>query len=489
LFLYQIILNHTHEGGGVGNLKQLLIIPVFAVIILVVASFSNIDLGVLSLPFYNAYGIAVQNIPTTVSTMPFAVQQVQLWTNATNSSGYAWGAAGILNNGTSDIWVTGIVVGNKWVPLQNWYVDINQTDVTQVNFQSTYIVTSMNATGFLKESAALSPNACLASPTTLRIDFDGVGPNPALCLQSRTNAVLLHPSYKMIVYFMVPNGTLLPSKIGTSVNVKISSSVSGLKYTISSGTVVNDLNRFNLIFWLETGQAYYPTTLQILASNLKSGDLVLIGGKNSNASTALIETQKDKQIFKPGVKVKSFRVYYNIGNLTKYTPGLPAGYDYILYNYEKGTPYSPEFTTNETLSIIYFDEANAAINQYNANTGSHAKLIVTPPYPQMRWAVPPWDWALAAQHMGQIDVMMSGYALNPYLPIGASSVISQIRLGSPQTENEIQLSLEPSRNQSPQQVANAIYILQGVGVNNTLVFYNTWQNPELVDLFASFDHR
>ena len=455
---------------------------------IIVVSFSNIDSGALSLPFYNAYGIITSNISTN-SSMPFSVQQVHLWSNATNSSSYAWGAAGILNNGTSDIKVGGIIAGGKWIPFQSWYVDINQTNITPDNFQSSYIVTSMNATGFLKESAALSQNACPASPTTLRIDFDGVGPKPALCLHSITGAVVLHPGYKMIVYFMLPNNTILLPTIGTPSHVNISSWVSGVKYTISSGTVINDLNRFNLIFWLQTGQTYYPTTLQILSSNLKSGDLVMVGGRNSNASTAIVETQKDKQLFKPGVKVKSFRVYYTIGNLTKYTPGLPAGYDYIEYNYEKGTPYSPEFTVNETQSIIYFDQANAAVNQYNANTGSHAKLIVTPPYPQMRWAVPPWDWALAAQHMNQIDVMMSGYALNPYLPIGASSVISQIRLGSPQTENEVQLSLEPSRHQSPQQVANAIYILQGVGVNNTLVFYNTWQNTELVQLFASFNQH
>jgi hypothetical protein len=416
-----------------------------------------------------------------LSLIPFSVQQVKIWENATVPNGYAWGAAGILNNSTAAIKVTSIIVNGKWVPHQNWYVDINQTELNPV-FKWSYIVTSMNGTGFLKESAALSPNACFPSPATVRIDFDGAGPKYALCLKQASTSVQLAPNHEMIVYFKVPDGVILPSNIGSHIKVRITTSISTSTYSISKSVAVNDLNNFNLRFWLHTAQPYYSTSLNIFANNLKAGDYMMIGGNNTNPLIALQDTQLAKPLFKPGVNVLSDRIYYTITGITSSVPSLPTGYDYIVYDYEKGGD-TPEFTTNETQSIIYFDEANSAVQQYNKNTGSHAKLMVAISYPPIRWAQPPWNWGLAAKHMSQIMVMMSGYYSSPCLANCASSVISQIRHESPTTVNEVQLSMARDRG-TPQQIASAIYVLQGVGVKNTLVFYDDWQDLYLQQLFT-----
>ncbi len=439
----------------------------------------------VNLPVLANFGLTTPLLQNSyaVTTTPFAVSQVKLWANATNPTGFAWGAAGILNNSTSGLNVTGITVNGKFVPRQNWYVDTNQTNLAQGTFKSTYIISSMNFTGLLNESASLSPNACAASNSALRIDFDGDGPKPALCLQhSGFKPIFLPAGHRMIVYFRVPDGQILSSTIGSSLNVGIIvSKADATVYKISNKVQVKSLNNFNLRFWLHTNQGHYSDILQVFSKHLKSGDILMIGGdNNANTSIAVSEAAAAKPQFAPGVIIGSYRIYHTIGNITQFLPTLVKGYDYIVYDYEIWN--TPEFTRDQAQSIIYFDQANSAIKQYNQLTGSNAKLVVAVSYWPIRFAIPTWDWGAVAKHMNQMNVMMSGYTSNPCLSKCSSSVYAQLVQESPHTVNEIQLSFAPGRD-GPEKVAHALYKLQSVGVNNTLIFYDNYQTQPLKEFF------
>ncbi len=424
----------------------------------------------------------MQNSYATTS-FPFLVQQVTLWANATNSSGLAWGAVGILNNGTNNINVTGIIVNGKSIPRQNWYFDANQTDVSLDNLNSTYVITSMNYTGFLNESAALSPNVCAASPSILRIDFDGAGPKPALCLhQSTIKPIPLPSGSGTIIYFRIPNGQILPSTIGSHLNVNVIATTSDLTtYKTSQKVIVNSLNRFNLRFFLHTNQSHYSDILAVFAKHLRSGDILMIGGDNNSNTTIAVAAAKAAQpLFAPGVTIASYRIYHTLGNITAQVPTLHRGYNYILYDYEIWN--SPEFTTNQTQSVIYFDQANAVIQKYNQDTGSHARLMVAISYWPIKAKHAFWNWGEVSRHTKQLDVMMSGFTSNPCLASCSSSVYAPMATKSPKTVNEIQLSFAKGRD-GPEKVASALYELQGVGVNNTLVFYDNYQTQNLKQFF------
>ncbi len=418
--------------------------------------------------------IATASVPSGHS---FAISQANLWVNQTSTKGYSWGALGITNNGTNNISISSILVAGNTVPYSNWYVDTNKTELTSVNFQWPYIMTSMDNNGFLKDSGALSPNGCAANSNKLRLDFDGAGKNPALCLTKQSSQVSLSPGQSMLVYFKVPNGIVMPTNIGTSQTVKVSDGTDSTTQNVQ----VKNLNNFNLRFWLHTNQQYYTTSLNIFTKYLKSGDYIMIGsGMDGDPTISLQQANQAKSLFKPGVHALSYRIYFSIKDMLSEVPTLPKGYDLIVYDYEKGD--SPDFTTDMTKSLAYFSQANSVISQYNQKTGSNAKLMAAISYPPIRWSTTPWDWGTVAAQMSQINVMMSGYYSSPCLAQCSSSAISQIRVESPSAVNEIQLSMSGGRG-TPNDIAPALYIAQGVGVDTTLVFYDNNQTNYLQQLF------
>jgi len=176
-------------------------------------------------------------------------------------------------------------------------------------------------------------------------------------------------------------------------------------------------------------------------------------------------------------------MYDKIVDLTKQVPNLPKGVSYVFYDYENGTKFSPEFTTNETKSIGYFDQAEKKVHQYNAKTAGSAKLLVAPSYGELKKAN--WDWGLAAKHIDAIDIQFGGYTKYPSLFLYAPQVVAQIRQESPNTPVFIQLSLLP-RKSTPQITANDIYTLDGKGVNNFLPYYNQTSSVQSTTLQQFF---
>ena len=83
------------------------------------------------------YGTSI--FQTVAQQESLEVQGVQLWVNATDATGDAWGAAGVRNNGDQILSVDTISIKGKTVPFANWYYDADQTRVTIGNYQSQFV--------------------------------------------------------------------------------------------------------------------------------------------------------------------------------------------------------------------------------------------------------------------------------------------------------------------------------------------------------------
>jgi hypothetical protein len=148
------------------------------------------------------------------------VQGIQLWVNATDAAGDAWGAAGVRNNGDKILSVDTITIKGTTIPFGNWYFDQDQTRVTVANFQSQFVHEGTGGVGTLMNDSAVN-DGCTNPATTLEIDFDGAAGEPTLCLSQGSGPVGLNPGDRAIIYFQMPAGTLTTLDAGASTTLNI----------------------------------------------------------------------------------------------------------------------------------------------------------------------------------------------------------------------------------------------------------------------------
>jgi hypothetical protein len=164
---------------------------------------------------------------TVAQEQSIDVEGIQIWVNATDAAGDAWGAAGVRNNGDQVLAVDTITIKGTTVPFGSWYVDKDQTRVTVENFQSTFIHEGTGGVGTLMNDSAEVTTACTTpAATTLEIDLDaGVSnPNdvlPTLCLVQASGPMGLSPGERGIIYFQIPAGKVTTLDAGASTTLKI----------------------------------------------------------------------------------------------------------------------------------------------------------------------------------------------------------------------------------------------------------------------------
>lgn len=245
-------------------------------------------------------------------------------------------------------------------------------------------------------------------------------------------------------------------------------------------------SNFHLAFLLNTRSPYYDNNLQLLAKNLRSGDyLFIIVDSKLNLASQL--AQQAKSMCPDGVNVNTVLLYSKLQKIVEELPVQPRGIDWVIYDYESGTDFSPEFTTDENSSLGYFDKARDAVEQYNTNTASNAKFMVTPPYGELKAG--DWNWGLAAQHMDGIDVQTQRLVRDmPTFQDQISNMADQIHVKSADKFFMIQFSLRPSVG-TINDTLNGINHVKDLKINAFLIFYDQYsKNSQLEQFFNSF-HR
>ena len=244
------------------------------------------------------------------------------------------------------------------------------------------------------------------------------------------------------------------------------------------------LRSFHLAFLLNTRSPYYNENLQLLGKNLRDGDYLFVIDSKETLPTNLV--QQAKSMCSPGVHVNAVVLYSKLQKILDESAILPGKIDWIIYDYENGTGFSPEFTTNETASLAYFDEAQDAVKKYNTITESSAKLMITPPYLELEKGN--WDWGVAAKHADAIDVQTQRLVKDmPTFRNIISNISEQIHEKSPETFSMIQFSLRPSVG-TIQDSVNGIKNVKDAKIDAFLIFYDQYsQNSQLEQFFSSLD--
>ena len=162
-----------------------------------------------------------------------SVQGVQLWVNATDSNGVAWGAAAVRNSGDKILSVDKVEVRGTTVPFSSWYVDTDPARVTVDNFQAQFVSEGTSSDGSMNDSS--SADSCTTAD--LVIDLDGASTGkPTLCMVAQTGPVGLNPGDRMVIYFQVPDGTLTSLDAGAASSMNIFAGKTGAP---SSVTIAN----------------------------------------------------------------------------------------------------------------------------------------------------------------------------------------------------------------------------------------------------------
>lgn len=164
---------------------------------------------------------------TVAQEQSIDVEGIQIWVNATDPLGDAWGAAGVRNNGDQVLAVDTISIKGSTVPFTNWYVDTDQTRVSAENWQATFIHEGTGGAGTIMNDSPEVTTACTTpAATTLEIDLDAGASNPndalpTLCLEQATGPMGLAPGERGIVYFQIPEGKVTTLDAGASTTLKI----------------------------------------------------------------------------------------------------------------------------------------------------------------------------------------------------------------------------------------------------------------------------
>jgi hypothetical protein len=164
---------------------------------------------------------------TVAQEQSIDVQGIQLWVNATDATGDAWGAAGVRNNGDQVLAVDTITIKGANVPFSDWWVDTDQTRVSVSNFQSTFNHTGTEGVDYMMRDSvdsggSVSSSCATSDATTLEIDLDGsAGSLETLCLEQASGPMGLSPGERGIIYFQVPQGSVSSLDAGAATTLKI----------------------------------------------------------------------------------------------------------------------------------------------------------------------------------------------------------------------------------------------------------------------------
>gem|GEM_PF-5948663 len=223
--------------------------------------------------------------------------------------------------------------------------------------------------------------------------------------------------------------------------------------------------------------------LELSEKHLRSGDYLFITtplDRDSDFTQLLQDTAEAKSKVVQGVHVISFVWYSKIDAIKLHSSYLPHDVDGIIYDYEKGEMYSPEFTTDgqKTLSLL------------NVASGiSHNKGFKFMATPAFGYTVNnneveyPWDWTGISKDADFLVIQFQHFfKLNNanYIKTRIGNAVKDINITSDTPFIELSLTaIGGTANEDLQ----AMQDLEKVGIYKFLIFFESWKTSELEYIF------
>jgi hypothetical protein len=203
--------------------------------------------------------------------------------------------------------------------------------------------------------------------------------------------------------------------------------------------------------------------LNVMEPYLESGDIVAFPINQYKYVKNLTNLIPGLQLVSGGTSVK---------NILPAISHLPSNVVYVSYDYENGT--TPEWSTNQTVSIVYFDQL------YNAAHSAGKKLVIVPVWVENR----NFDWGIVAKHTDMLVVQVQNFQTGANVPpslkpskLGmnltqvTNQIVSEVRTTSPSTKVYLEFGFSATNN--PNNILTDINTVKGLGVDGVTIWYQT----------------
>ena len=223
-----------------------------------------------------------------------------------------------------------------------------------------------------------------------------------------------------------------------------------------------------------------PANLELFEKYLRPGDYLFITtplDQDSAIGQVLKDATDARNNVSPGVNVLSFVWYSKIDAIKLHGSFLPKGIDGIIYDYEGGTQYSPEYTTDGQQVISLF---NSGLKIAHENG---LKFMITPVFGDIvnnTEIEHPWNWIELSNNSDFMVIQFQSFfkmSNATALSTRIGEIISQINAAS-QTPTFIELSLTAIGGNADEDL-KAIYDLKQIGVGKFLIFFEPWTTNDL----------
>ncbi|HJU14121.1 MAG TPA: hypothetical protein VJ792_06645 [Candidatus Nitrosotalea sp.] len=228
--------------------------------------------------------------------------------------------------------------------------------------------------------------------------------------------------------------------------------------------------------------------LELFEKYLRPGDYLFITtplDEDNYTAQAVQDSTEAKSKVMQGVNVLSFAWYSKIEAIKLHVAALPKTVDGVIYDYEEGQMYSPEYTSNFTQALSIFDSA------YQAAHKNGLKFMVTPIYGDAQNGTEfehPWDWNAISKDADYLVIQFQSFFKmrnSSELETEMGTTVSEISQ-STQTPTFVELSLTAIGGTGAQDL-QSMHELEKSGVHNFLIFFEPWTTGDLEYILQNRD--
>lgn len=230
------------------------------------------------------------------------------------------------------------------------------------------------------------------------------------------------------------------------------------------------------------------TNLELFEKYLQPGDYLFITtplDQDSDFSQLLQDVAEAKNKVVPGVQVVSFAWYSKIEEIKLHSAYLPHGVDGIIYDYENGTEYSPEYTTDYYKVSSLFKTASEIAHQ------NGLKIMLTPVFGDTvnnTEIEHTWNWTEISKYTDFLVIQFQHYFKEnnaDALKTRMGKIMDDINSTSG-TPSFVEISLTAVGGTADEDL-KAMHDLKQVGTNKFMIFFEPWKTSELQYIFENRD--